>query len=84
MFYKTGGAGGIWEALFKNRMTHHPLSNFSTCLAALRAVIFSDYPPPTSRYCAHYGDNHHNPSITELLVKNHKSKERELKFRSPI
>ena len=30
-FYEGGGAGGIWEAPFKNRMTPPQLTNFFTC-----------------------------------------------------
>ena len=30
IFYEGGGAGGIWEAPFKNRMTPPQLTNFFT------------------------------------------------------
>ena len=36
IFYEGGGAGGIWEAPFKNRMTPPQLTNFFT------------WPPPYS------------------------------------
>ena len=44
IFYEGGGAGGIWETPFKNRMTPPQLTNFFTW-APLRAVIFLDDPP---------------------------------------
>ena len=40
-----GGAGGILEALFKNRMIHPQLANFFH-MAPLVVVIFLDDPPP--------------------------------------
>ena len=40
-----GGAGGIWETPFKNRMTPLQLTNFFTW-PPLRAVIFFNDPPP--------------------------------------
>ena len=45
IFYEGGGAGGIWETPFKNRMTPPQLTNFFTW-PPLRAVIFLDDPPP--------------------------------------
>ena len=46
IFYEGGGAGGIWEAPFKNRMTPPQLTNFFTWPPPLIAVIFWDDPPP--------------------------------------
>ena len=44
IFYEGGGAGGIWKAPFKNRMTPLSLPSFFTwCL--LIVVIFSDDTP---------------------------------------
>ena len=44
IFYKVGGAGGIWEAPFKNRMSPPQLTNFFTW-PPLIADIFWDDPP---------------------------------------
>ena len=48
IFYEGGGAGGIWEAPFKNRMTPPQLTNFFTW-PPLIAVIFWDAPPPKKK-----------------------------------
>ena len=48
IIYEGGGAGGIWEAPFKNRMTSPQLTNFFTW-PPLIAVIFWDDPPPKKK-----------------------------------
>ena len=48
IFYEGGGAGGIWEAPFKNRMTPPQLTNFFTW-PPLIADIFWDDPPPKKK-----------------------------------
>ena len=48
IFYEGVGAGGIWEAPFKNRMTPPQLTNFFTW-PPLIAVIFWDDPPPKKK-----------------------------------
>ena len=55
IFYEGGGAGGIWEAPFKNRMTPPQLTNFFTW-PPLTAVIFWDDLPPQKKLNKQYLD----------------------------
>ena len=55
IFYEGRGAGGIWEAPFKNRMTPPQLTNFFTW-PPLIAVIFWDDLPPKKKLNKQYLD----------------------------
>ena len=52
IFYEGGGAGGIWEAPFKNRMTPHQLTNFFKCPPPplpYSGSFFRMTPPPSKK-----------------------------------